>query len=59
VDGIGTHGTPVAFAADRAMDSELVAAGWRVLRFTARQLRDEPLLVATRIAQALALARAA
>jgi very-short-patch-repair endonuclease len=55
VDGIGTHGTAVAFAADRAMDAELVAAGWRVLRFTAHQLKHEPMLVATRIAQALAL----
>ena len=55
-DGITTHGTPVAFAADRAMDAELVAAGWRVLRFTAAQLRETPMLVATRIAQALALA---
>ena len=56
VDGLRTHGTAVAFAADRTMDAELVAAGWRVLRFTAVQLRDSPLLVATRIAQALALA---
>jgi very-short-patch-repair endonuclease len=53
VDGIGTHGTPVAFQADRAMDAELTAAGWRVLRFTARQLRDEPILVASQIARVL------
>ena len=54
VDGIGTHGTPVAFAADRAMDVELTLAGWRVLRFTARELRDEPMRVAAQLARALA-----
>lgn len=54
VDGIGTHGTPVAFVADRRMSTELTLAGWRVLRFAARQLRDEPLLVAVQIARALA-----
>ena len=53
VDGIGTHGTPVAFAADRAMDVQLTLAGWRVLRFTARQLEGDPLRVAAQLAQAL------
>ena len=53
IDGIGTHGTPVAFLADRRMSTELTLAGWRVLRFAARQLNDEPILVAVQIAQAL------
>jgi very-short-patch-repair endonuclease len=58
VDGIGTHGTPVAFAADRAMDAQLTLAGWRVLRFTARQLKDQPMLVAVQIAVALSMSAA-
>ena len=56
VDGIGTHGTPVAFHADRAMDAELTVAGWRVLRFTRRQLKEQPLLVAAQLAAALSQA---
>jgi hypothetical protein len=33
----------------------LVAAGYRVIRVTWRQLMDEPLAVVTRLAQALAV----
>jgi very-short-patch-repair endonuclease len=54
VDGWNAHGHRVAFERDRARDAELAAAGYIVLRFTWRQLRNEPLLVATRVAQALA-----
>ena len=38
------------------MDAELTVAGWRVLRFTARQLRDEPMVVVAQMAAALAQA---
>ena len=41
-DGWETHGTRQAFERDRAKDALLARAGYRVLRFTWRQLRDEP-----------------
>jgi very-short-patch-repair endonuclease len=53
VDGYDFHSDRSAFERDRARDATLVAAGFRVIRVTARQLRDEPLLVIGRIAQAL------
>ena len=40
-DGYATHGTRAAFERDRAKDRALVAAGWRVIRVTWRQLIDE------------------
>jgi very-short-patch-repair endonuclease len=54
IDGWAAHGHRVAFERDRARDAELQADGYVVLRFTWRQVVDEPLLVATRIAQVLA-----
>jgi very-short-patch-repair endonuclease len=54
VDGWRDHGTRAAFERDRAKDVELHALGYAVLRFTWRQVMQEPLLVATRIAQVLA-----
>jgi very-short-patch-repair endonuclease len=54
VDGWRAHAHRLAFERDRARDAELVALGYVVLRFTWRQLRDSPLLVAAQIAQALA-----
>ena len=54
IDGASTHAHRLAFTRDRRRDSKLAAAGWRVLRFTYRQLLDEPLVVAVRLAQALA-----
>jgi very-short-patch-repair endonuclease len=42
VDGFDAHGTRAAFERDRRRDAELVAAGYRVIRVTWRQLRDEP-----------------
>lgn len=42
LDGHATHGTRASFEEDRARDRALVAAGWRVIRITWRQLRDEP-----------------
>jgi very-short-patch-repair endonuclease len=53
VDGFATHGARPAFEADRRCDQALVAAEWRVIRVTWRQLTHEPLAVLARIAQAL------
>ncbi len=53
VDGFTSHGHRHAFERDRRRDQELGAAGWRVIRLTFRQLRDEPLMVAAALAQAL------
>ena len=52
-DGYGFHSDRVSFEADRRRDATLTAHGYRVLRFTWRQLNDEPLAVVARIAQAL------
>jgi hypothetical protein len=41
-DGHEHHGTRAAFERDRARDQALVAAGWTVLRFTYRQVLEEP-----------------
>ena len=47
-DGHETHGTRAAFERDRAKDARLTALGYRVVRFTYRQLvYDRPLVVAT------------
>ena len=46
VDGAAAHLTPTAFEEDRRRDAELQVAGWRVVRFTWRQLRDDPDAVA-------------
>jgi Protein of unknown function (DUF559)/Transcriptional regulator, AbiEi antitoxin len=40
-DGYEHHGTRAAFGRDRARDARLTALGWRVLRFTEPQIRDE------------------
>jgi uncharacterized protein DUF559/putative AbiEi antitoxin of type IV toxin-antitoxin system len=42
LDGHAGHGTRASFEEDRARDRALVAAGWRVIRITWRQLRAEP-----------------
>jgi very-short-patch-repair endonuclease len=41
-DGAATHLTPTAFEQDRARDAKLTLAGYRVIRFTWRQLTDHP-----------------
>ena len=56
-DGWTFHGHRLAFERDRNRDAELAARGWTVLRFTWRQLADEPLVVLTRLAAVLAIAR--
>jgi very-short-patch-repair endonuclease len=57
-DGAATHLTPTAFEHDRERDAQLTVAGYRVVRFTWRQLRDRPHTVA-RILKELLAARAA
>lgn len=42
LDSRGVHGTPKKFESDRQRDRILVAEGWRAMRVTWRQLRDEP-----------------
>ena len=53
-DGWHTHGHRRAFESDRARDATLQAHGYRVVRFTWRQVLGETLLVTVRIAQLLA-----
>jgi very-short-patch-repair endonuclease len=57
VDGFAAHGTRRAFERDRARDADLAAAGYVVLRFTARQIEHAPATVVARLAAALATAR--
>jgi very-short-patch-repair endonuclease len=45
VDSIRHHGTRAAFERDRRRDQRLTVAGWRVVRFTWRQIADEPAVV--------------
>jgi len=56
IDGYGAHGGRRAFETDRARDAAHVANGYRVMRFTATQLDEQPLLVIAQLAAALALA---
>lgn len=42
LDGHATHATRAGFERDRQRDRALAATGWRVVRITWRQLRDEP-----------------
>ena len=53
-DGFKFHGDRRAFETDRRRDQDLVAAGYRVIRITARQIENEPLAVLARLAAALA-----
>jgi very-short-patch-repair endonuclease len=53
VDGYEFHKARAAFERDRRRDQVLIAAGYRVVRVTWRQLRDEAMAVIARIAQAL------
>jgi very-short-patch-repair endonuclease len=52
-DGFRFHGHRRAFERDRRKDVELANAGYEVLRFTWRQLEQEPLVVIAAIARAL------
>jgi hypothetical protein len=55
LDGRATHDTDTAFESDRARDRAATAAGWRVIRITWRQLRDEPSTIARDLRAALTL----
>jgi very-short-patch-repair endonuclease len=46
VDGWAYHRTRAAFDSDRARDRALLRAGWRVARFTDRQIARDPNAVA-------------
>jgi hypothetical protein len=50
VDGRATHLTPQAFEHDRARDQRLVTLGWRVVRFSRRQVDADPAGVAATVA---------
>jgi very-short-patch-repair endonuclease len=52
-DGFRFHGHRRAFEHDRRKDVDLANAGYLVLRFTWRQLTEEPLVVIAAIARAL------
>ena len=58
-DGWATHGRRQGFEDDRARDAVLLAAGWRVLRVTYRQLCRRPTLVAAQLSAILAQAASA
>lgn len=49
VDGYAFHSGRTAFETDRARDAELIALGYRVVRFTYRQVTEQPALVVSRI----------
>lgn len=53
LDGWAAHGTRRAYERDRARDRFLVRHGWRVIRITWDQLRDDPRGVAEDIAALL------
>jgi hypothetical protein len=46
LDGRAWHDTALAFERDRVRDRRLAAVGWRVIRVTWGQLRDEPRAIA-------------
>ena len=51
VDGFLYHSTRQAFERDRARDAALQAAGYRVVRFTWRQITHEPHAVVAQLAR--------
>jgi hypothetical protein len=57
-DGFEAHRTRQAFEDDRAKDAALTAAGYTVVRFTWRQVRDDPQTVADRLTAIMRLAPA-
>jgi very-short-patch-repair endonuclease len=54
IDGYAFHSMRSSFERDRRRDQALVAAGWRVVRVTWRQLTERPEAVAVMLATALA-----
>jgi len=53
LDSRGVHGTHRNFESDRRRDRILLAEGWRTMRVTWRQLRDEPAAIAADLRLAL------
>jgi very-short-patch-repair endonuclease len=53
IDGFAYHGSATAFERDRRRDATLIAAGFRVIRFTWRQLVHESGCVLFRLGQVL------
>lgn len=53
LDGRAVHGTRRAFEADRERDRLLMVDGWRVIRITWRQLRDDEARIAADLGTAL------
>jgi very-short-patch-repair endonuclease/predicted transcriptional regulator of viral defense system len=53
LDGRAVHGTAKAFEADRERDRLLLLDGWRVVRITWRQLRDQEATIAADVRRAL------
>jgi hypothetical protein len=53
LDSRAFHDTAAAFESDRARDRAATAAGWRVIRITWAQLRDEPSAIARHLRAAL------
>jgi very-short-patch-repair endonuclease len=53
VDGYRSHGTRPQFERDREKDARMMLAGYRVLRFTWRQITREPAFVVATITTAL------
>ena len=53
LDGYAFHGTRAAFERDRARDTRLQLAGYRVLRVTSRMLDREPQAVVTAVRSSL------
>jgi very-short-patch-repair endonuclease len=58
-DGYATHGHRTAFENDRARDAALQVQGYTVLRFTWRQVTEQPFKVAAQVAQVLSRGSAA
>ena len=56
-DGAATHLTPTAFERDRERDQILMLAGYRVVRFTWRQVIEEPGRVARALRELLSAPR--
>jgi very-short-patch-repair endonuclease len=56
VDGYRFHGHRAAFERDRRRDRTLRAAGYEVIRFTWRALREEPFGVVADLTRALSRA---
>ncbi len=59
IDGYATHGNRAAFERDHRRDQVLIAAGYRVIRITWRQLIDAPYEVTAHLAVALKVPAAA